>query len=466
MNPGSAARYFAHPEAHAPLMGVAKLMTMAFHGTDLNDLRSRLVNRAQDDARDANALMDLATIMQLHAHRAIGLAIQAEALRIRRLYHLPSARWPAAIRVLAIMAPGDLATNMPLEFLVQDSDIALDMLYVLPGEPFPAVVPDHDLLIVAAGESDQNRPLLQQLVRETQTWPRPVLNRPERILTLSRAGACEMLRSAPGIAMPVAARVDRLTLHELARGARPLRTVLSDGEFPIIARPVDSHAGHGLVRIDAPAQIAAYLQTMNEAEFYIARFVDYRSADGRFRKYRVVLIDGRPYASHMGVSDQWMIHYLNAGMTENAVSRAEEERFMATFDAGFARRHEMALHAIARRAKLDYLVIDCGETRGGELLIFEVDSSAVVHAMDPVDLFPYKQPQMRRVFKAFRAMLAKAKAVGGLTAAQRNLAPAPGVHPERRVRRSMGQSTLDSGNPGVAKPPYRRQTDRPDHVAE
>jgi hypothetical protein len=28
-----------------------------------------------------------------------------------------------------------------------------------------------------------------------------------------------------------------------------------------------------------------------------------------------------------------------------------------------------------------------------------------VHAMDPVDLFPYKQPQMRKVFGAFRQML-------------------------------------------------------------
>jgi len=28
-----------------------------------------------------------------------------------------------------------------------------------------------------------------------------------------------------------------------------------------------------------------------------------------------------------------------------------------------------------------------------------------VHAMDPVNLFPYKQAQMRKVFRAFRQML-------------------------------------------------------------
>jgi hypothetical protein len=39
------------------------------------------------------------------------------------------------------------------------------------------------------------------------------------------------------------------------------------------------------------------------------------------------------------------------------------------------------------------------------LLIFEADNTAVVHDMDPPDIFPYKLPQMRKVFDAFAAML-------------------------------------------------------------
>ncbi|MFN3398189.1 MAG: hypothetical protein ACK4ZS_06605 [Sulfurimicrobium sp.] len=60
------------------------------------------------------------------------------------------------------------------------------------------------------------------------------------------------------------------------------------------------------------------------------------------------------------------------------------------------------------RAGLDYLGIDCGESPDGKLLVFEADSNMIVHAMDPVDLFPYKQAQMQKVFAAFRAMLAAA----------------------------------------------------------
>ena len=413
MTPCAANSNFAIRDEHKPLMGLATLMTMTFHGADLNELRTRLLERARLDARDANAMMDLSTIMHLHAHADIALAIQAEALQVRRLYHFAATARTAAIRLLAIMAPGDLATNMPLEFLVRDSDIELNMLYLLPGESLPASVPEHDLLIVAAGESDRNRPLLQQLVGELQNWPHPVLNRPEHILRLSRAGACELLRAAPGVMMPMATRLDRQTLVEIGHAALPLSNVLADGVFPIIVRPVDSHAGHGLAKIESPAQLGDYLRTMAATEFYIAHFVDYRSADGWFRKYRVVLIDGRPYASHLGVSDHWMIHYLNAGMTENAASRAEEARWMAGFDDGFARRHAVALRAIAQRAMLDYLVMDCGETPDGKLLVFEIDNSAVVHAMDSVAMFPYKQPQMRKVFNAFRAMLTDAAEIAG-----------------------------------------------------
>jgi hypothetical protein len=39
------------------------------------------------------------------------------------------------------------------------------------------------------------------------------------------------------------------------------------------------------------------------------------------------------------------------------------------------------------------------------LLVFEADTAAIVHLMDPEALFPYKHVQMRRVFAAFGDML-------------------------------------------------------------
>ena len=78
---------------------------------------------------------------------------------------------------------------------------------------------------------------------------------------------------------------------------------------------------------------------------------------------------------------------------------------MRTFDIGFARRHHAALAGMADRIGLDYFTVDCAETKSGSLLIFEADNTAVVHNMDSPEIFPYKPPQMRKIFDAFAAML-------------------------------------------------------------
>ena len=43
--------------------------------------------------------------------------------------------------------------------------------------------------------------------------------------------------------------------------------------------------------------------------------------------------------------------------------------------------------------------------QSGPLLLFEADTAAILHLLDPATLFPYKPPQMQRVFTAFEAML-------------------------------------------------------------
>jgi len=106
----------------------------------------------------------------------------------------------------------------------------------------------------------------------------------------------------------------------------------------------------------------------------------------------------------MAVSTNWMIHYVNAGMYEEAWKRAEELAFMEGFEA-FKQRHNAALQAIANAIPLDYLCIDCAETPLGELLVFEVDHAMVIHAMDTEAQFPYKQIHMQKVKNAFRDLL-------------------------------------------------------------
>ena len=393
-----------------PLIGLPALMRMAASGKG-EDLAG-LIERAAANANPAHMLMDLSMICQLLGDRNIGLEMQAKAIALQALYRLPGAGGEVGIRLLVITCPGPMMDNTPVEFLLEESDVSLDLLYLGADLPLPpsltSALPDHDLLFISVCQAEHNRALLDELERLAASWPRPVLNAPDKIARLSRDGVSARLRSIPGLLMPCTARVDRLTLAQLSRGERTMNSIIEGGDFPVLIRPLDSHAGRDLLRLDGAEDLTAYLRTVTTDDFYLSRFVDYRDPDGQYRKYRIVLIGGRAFACHMAISAHWIVHYLNAGMAESAAKRAEEAAFMSGFDEGFARRHDAALQAIAGRFELDYLVVDCAETQDGRLLVFELDNSGFVHALDPVDVFPYKQTQMRKVFAAFRALLSAA----------------------------------------------------------
>ena len=394
-----------------PLIGLAALARLAFRGGDLAPIAAALDARRRADPRDAAALMDLALIELFHGRAANRTRLQEEALSRQTFYPRPATRLaPRPIRVLGLAAPGDLMANTPIEFLLEDSDLALDMLYVTPGRPLPDPLPDHDLAFVLLAEADANRPSLDRLAACAARWPRPVLNRPGFIARLTRDGVCALLAGAPGVRIPVTARIDRRDLARLAAGEAAPARIARDCPFPVILRPVGSHAGEALEKIADPGAVGAYLAARPQAEFFLASFVDYRSADGLFRKYRIAVVDSRAYAVHLAISSHWMIHYLNADMIDNPRNRAEEAEFMAHFDRGFGARHAVALAEITRRVGLDYFQIDCGETPDGRLLIFEIGNAMIVHAMDPETLFPYKATQMKRLFGAFQAMLRRAAA--------------------------------------------------------
>jgi hypothetical protein len=109
----------------------------------------------------------------------------------------------------------------------------------------------------------------------------------------------------------------------------------------------------------------------------------------------------------MAISPRWMIHYYNAPMTENAWMRDEEHAFMRDIRAVFDGVRGAALREIAAAIPLDYFGIDCSIAPDGRVLLFEASAAMLVHANDPVDLFPYKAEYVPRIFRALEALFAK-----------------------------------------------------------
>ena len=382
----------------------AGLIRAVFEGADGIALIKTRLDHLQEHPEDAGTFLALGALYQLIGRKQEALGCQEAALLHGRVFREPpSSGGEASLTLLVFVAQGDLMTNTPIELLLEGRPVQVLRVYVDDDLPLPEAVPQHDLAMVAISEADETRDLLERL--RGLNWPRPLLNDAGAILDLSRDKLWKKLEGVPGLALPTTVRVPRGEATAIALRTQDLADVLPGGDFPLLMRPVGSHAGKGLVRLDTQAALAAYVIQSQAETFYLSRFVDYASADGRFRKYRVALFDGRPYLAHMAVGDHWMVHYLNAGMADSPEKRAEEAAAMAGFDAGFAARHAEALIQISRRLGLDYFALDCAETPDGELLVFEADVGMIVHALDPEDVYPYKKPQMAKVFEAFEAML-------------------------------------------------------------
>lgn len=382
-------------------LGQAAILRQVYEQTDLGPLAALLIDRACADATDAGAALDLSTLLlaQGGLWAEEGRVMQRAAAQAQQSYEVVHGAGTGP-RVLALVTPGDFMANTPVDFLLAGSDAVLIQHFVDEETESLENLPPHDVVFMAVGEGPENAGVLRNLARLLQDYPGRVLNNaPGLIARSTRDRVSEMLADVPGLLCPSTRRIGRQMLAAVAQTGRFF-------DFPSVLRPIGSHAGKGLVKVDTPGDLAAFLAISPEDEFYCAPFVDYRGADGMFAKARVVLIKGQAFASHMACSPHWMVHYLNAGMETNPARRAVEAAWMAAFDAAFATRHGAAMRAIADKLGLDYFGLDCAELPDGRLLVFELDVAMIVHDMDSENLFPYKKPAMRKLFAAFVAALA------------------------------------------------------------
>ena len=394
------------PRTLRPVIGVSPLMRLVYQNGDPAPVWNALLARTKADPADAAAWMDISVLMQATGRREQALEIQSAALTLQPVHHrtFGSGNGP---RVVAFMTAGDMMANTPVDFLLEGSDATLFYVYL---DAATTRVPDiavADAAFLAIGQSVESAPVLRNAARLIAGWrgPRVMNGTPERIDALTRDGVARMLAGEPSLLVPPTARADRDALAGLAAGETPVDAILPGSDFPLVVRPAETHAGEGMRRAAAPGDVTACLAESDSAEFFLAPFIDYSGPDGLFRKQRVVFIEGKPFASHMAVSEHWIVHYLSAGMLTHAERRREEQDWMETFDTGFARRHAGAFAALNAAIGLDYFGIDCAETRDGRLLVFEADVAMIVHDMDSERIFPYKKPVMRKLFKAFQEAL-------------------------------------------------------------
>ena len=384
-------------------LGLAALTRTAYAGIDLTPLKTLLSAQARDGS--TGAMMDLSIIEQLHGNLEGGLEWQARALETCRVYETfrPGG---APLTLLVIAAPIEMGGNTPVEFLTPDGAFRI-LTYYPSIEATGAVatlLPAHDVAFCAApADAEIAEQFYDNLRRMTARSKAPVLNLPDNLVKPERDTLPPLYRHVAGLRLPETLRLSRADIISQLSESQGIDGV---GGYPLVVRPVGSHAGLGLEKISSDAEMIAYLSNRPEEMFFVGEFMDYASrSDGRFRKYRIVMVDGQAYPCHMAIADQWDVWYMNADMQSSADKRQEEAEFMDSFARDFNRRHKDAFEALAAGIGLDYFGFDCAEGEDGNLVVFELDNALIVHDMDCETVFPYKKPHMRAIFAAFSEML-------------------------------------------------------------
>jgi hypothetical protein len=272
----------------------------------------------------------------------------------------------------------------------------------------PEVLQDLDLLrskadvvINMIANADTGRDMLPFVHDIVERLGLPTLNHPALVRNTDRETIARSLAGIPLCRIPQTVRLAGSVLADAT-----VNGVLDGFALPLLVRLAGAHGGDDFEMLADLQSIAAFVSRRPDATYYLTEYVDYRSADGYFRKYRLISVNGELLPYHLAIHDDWKVHHFRTDMANQAWMRFEEKSFLKEPRLVFDEPHLAALRAVAARSGLDYCGIDCALDSQGQIVIFETNASMLVHN-EKNDLFAYKNPYVAKIKDAYHARLAR-----------------------------------------------------------
>ena len=306
-------------------------------------------------------------------------------------------------RLLVIYNDGDtkhlkviLEGNNTLNLLV-DSTISQVTTITLGGmEPRNLTLPEGDIILNSVCDADTNQKSLYHAIETFSKIDLPIINTPEQTLKTTREQTYLQLSNIPGLRVPKALRITPFCRADVPK-------ILKEHtlDYPYIFRSAGEHGGDGMALIKGEDDLHLLEQfAFDSRPFYAIEFVDFQSDDGLYRKYRMVIIDGKVYPRHLIISKSWNIHSETRAELMDSDEKFKEEELAylsAPHPAVTAQCSD-----IHEKLPLDFIGVDCHINDKGEMLIFEVNTCMRIVADDPI---PYQKPYMDRIKEAFNHLI-------------------------------------------------------------
>jgi hypothetical protein len=227
----------------------------------------------------------------------------------------------------------------------------------------------YKILFNMVTEPERNSRTLENMRKLLRGVRGRVINRPEGVLRSSREQVARKLDGIKALVVPPTLRIapGKSNIAASMLGKAGLRS-------PIILREAGTHGGRIVGLFEA---IETLVDAIDPAKDHLAtQFVDFRSADGLYRKYRVFFIGGRRILRHMLVSDDWNVHAKDR--TRFMAERPElvaEEKALFEADEPFSAEVNEVLAAVNDRMPLDFFGMDFGITPDGKVVLFEANAT-------------------------------------------------------------------------------------------
>ena len=216
-------------------------------------------------------------------------------------------------------------------------------------------------------EPHSQRLALQQVARFELETQLPLVNPSWAVTATTRPLIARRLAHQAGVRAP------HCTLYETGTVTLAEHIEAYGHRYPVLLRPPGEHGSVGLVRVDDPDEIASRAATLGSCT--VTDFVDFRSADGLWRKYRMVYAGDRLFRRHVLTGRAWNLTRAARGfMRDRPELVAEEQRWInrpVTLESDSVEARVM--HQF-RALQLDFGAIDFALPPDGDVVVFEVNA--------------------------------------------------------------------------------------------
>ena len=252
-------------------------------------------------------------------------------------------------------------------------------------------------LVSDADHSPKTLEALQLLLRG---YRGRVINRPEAILRTSRDDVANVLTGIPGLHVP------RVLRFRGGDADAALAAVTGAGlGFPLVIRQPASHRGRTMVFVEDEVQFRSAVA--DDRDYFAIEFIDYRSADGLFRKYRSWSFGGRQVFRHLAATDHWIVHVGPSidFMLDRPDLIDEEVRLLERREGAFPDQVHAIVAEIGERLGLECFGVDFAFHPDGRMILFEANAAMSFFPMVRHPRYEYRRNILPPAQEALMATL-------------------------------------------------------------